>query len=84
MRRALTNQGDTAIRTPLVEAGDARLVRETPPALRAETRPPGAHGAAASSAAPAAAPTSRSASGSSSLSWHLHLLVGRASPTSHA
>lgn len=84
MRRALTNQGDAAIRATLIETGDARLVRETSPALRAETRPAGAHGAAFSPAATAAASTSWTASNSSSLSWHLDLLVGRAGPISHA
>ena len=94
MGGALTNESDTAFRTPFVEAGDPRLVREALPALRAQTRSAGAHGRAVLSTASASASSSLSASlsasgppslsVSSSLALHFDLLIGRPRPTSHA
>lgn len=81
MGGALTNEGDTAFRAPFVEARDPRLVRESLPALRAQTRPAGAHGRAALSAASASASSSltgsgpRSPSAATSLALHFVLLV---------
>ena len=90
MGRALANESDTAFRAPLFEAGDPRLMREPPPAFRAQTRSSRAHGGAALSSASSSASPSLAASGtttlsvSSSLTFHLDLPVGHRRPTSHA
>ena len=81
MGRALTDQGNSAVRAPFVEAGDARLVWKASPAFGAKTRSDGAHRAAAPSPSPAPSPSSRAASGPaalsapSSLALHLDLLI---------
>ena len=92
MGGALANESDTAFRTPFVEAGDPRLVREVLPALRAQTRSAGAHGRAVLSTASASASLSASLSASgppslsvsSSLALHFDLLISRRRPISHA